>query len=131
MRSSLVHSRLCFCCLVSVVTMGLTACSSNAPPKQIIRPPEDDSETSTVRITTNWKEHALSKVGCMEHAKAVLTQAKYFVDAGERSIFGLREGMTFSIRCDYEGVAFFAVAYRHRPSVETQNRIMDEVMTRF
>lgn len=131
LRSSLVHSRLGFCFLLSVVAMGLTACSSKESPKQMTRPPEDDSETSSVRIVTNWKEHSLGQAGCMQNAKAVLTQAKYFIDIGERSVYGLREGMTFSIRCDYEGVAFFAVAYRHRPSVETQNRIMGEVMTRF
>lgn len=135
MRNSLKNSRLRFGFLLGVISMGLTACSSDenitASGKEITRPPIDDSETSSVRITTSWIKHSLSQVGCLEHARAALTKARYFVDAGDRSVFGFREGMTFSIRCDYEGVAFFAVAYRNRPSTQTQDRILNQITRLF
>ena len=115
--------------------MGLTACSSNenitAPAKEITRPPIDDSETSSVRVTTSWLQHSFNQTGCLQHARAALTKARYFVEAGERSVYGLREGMTFSIRCDYEGVAFFAVAYRQRPSAQIQDRVLNEITRLF
>ncbi|MGH8383986.1 MAG: hypothetical protein ACRESJ_00575 [Pseudomonas sp.] len=131
MRNSLKHSRLRFGFLITVISMGLTACSSNENTNAITRPPIDDSETSSVRITTSWIQHSLSQVDCLKHAQAALTKARYFVDAGDRSVFGFRQGMTFSIRCDYEGVAFLAVAYRQRPSTETQDRILNEITRLF
>jgi hypothetical protein len=134
MRNSLKHSRFRLVFLLTVISMGLTACSSNeninTPAKAIARPPIDDSETSSVRVTTSWIQHSLSQAECLKHAQAALTKARYFVDVGDRSVFGFRQGMTFSIRCDYEGVAFLAVAYRQRPSTETQDRILNEI-TRF
>jgi len=135
MLNPLKRSRVCFGFLLGVISMGLTACVSDenvtAPTKEITRPPIDDSETSSVRVTTSWLQHSLSQTGCLEHARAALTKAKYFVEAGDRSVYGVREGMTFSIRCDYEGVAFFAVAYRHRPSTQTQDRILNEITRLF
>ncbi|WP_151214057.1 hypothetical protein [Pseudomonas fluorescens] len=134
MRNPLKHSRVRFGFLLGVISMGLTACTSDEnyiAPKEITRPPIDDSETSSVRVTTSWLQHSLSQTGCLNHARAALTKARYFVEAGERSVYGLREGMTFSIRCDYEGVAFFAVAYRHRPSTQTQDRILNEITRLF
>jgi hypothetical protein len=135
MRNSLKHSRVRFGFLLGVISMGLTACSSDesmtASTKQITRPPVDDSETSSVRVTTSWLKHPFNQTGCLEHARAALAKARYFVEAGDRTVYGLREGMTFSIRCDYEGVAFFAVAYRHRPSTQTQDRILNEITRLF
>lgn len=134
MRNQLKHSRLRLVFLFSVISIGLTACSSDkniTSPKEITQPPVDDSETSSVRVTTSWIQHSLSQTDCLKHAKAALTKARYFVDAGDRSVYGLREGMTFSIRCDYEGVAFLAVAYRHRPSAQTQDRILNEITRYF
>lgn len=135
MRNQLKYSRLRFGFLISVVLIGLTACASdkNSTPstKEITQPPIDDSETSSVRVTTSWIQHSLSQTDCLKHASAALTKARYFVDAGDRSVYGLREGMTFSIRCDYEGVAFLAVAYRHRPSTQTQDRILNEITRLF
>ncbi|WP_152670410.1 hypothetical protein [Pseudomonas putida] len=135
MRNPLRHSNVRFGFLLGVISMGLTACTSDenysAPAKEITRPPIDDSETSSVRVTTSWLQHSLSQTGCLEHARAALIKARYFVEAGERSVYGLREGMTFSIRCDYEGVAFFAVAYRKRPSTQTQDRILNEITRLF
>ncbi len=135
MRNSLKHSRLRFGFLFTVISMGLTACTSNeniiTPAKEITRPPIDDSETSSVRVTTSWIQHSLSQTDCLKHAGAALTKARYFVDAGDRSVFGFREGMTFSIRCDYEGVAFLAVAYRHRPSTQIQDRVLNEITRLF
>ena len=135
MRNSLRHSRLRFGFLLSVISIGLIACSSNdnviKPNKEMTRPPIDDSETSSVRVTTSWIRHSLSQTDCLKHARAALTKARYFVDAGERSVFGFREGMTFSIRCDYEGVAFLAVAYRQRPSTQIQDRILNEITRLF
>jgi hypothetical protein len=135
MRNPLKHSSVRLGFLLGVISMGLTACSSDenmtAANKEIVRPPVDDSETSSVRITTSWLQHSLSQTGCLQHARAALTKARYFVEAGERSVYGLREGMTFSIRCDYEGVAFLAVAYRHRPSTQTQDRILNEITRLF
>jgi hypothetical protein len=134
MLNPLKHSSVRYGFLLGVITMGLTACSSDEnykAPKEITRPPIDDSETSSVRITTSWLQHSLSQKGCLEHARAALAKARYFVEAGERSVYGLREGMTFSIRCDYEGVAFFAVAYRQRPSTQTQDRILNEITRLF
>ena len=135
MRNPLQHSRVRFGFLLGVISMGLTACSSDesmtASTKQITRPPVDDSETSSVRVTTSWLKHPFNQTGCLEHARAALAKARYFVEAGDRTVYGLREGMTFSIRCDYEGVAFFAVAYRHRPSTQTQDRILNEITRLF
>ena len=135
MRNPLKHSSVRFGLLLGVISMGLTACSSNenitAPAKEITRPPIDDSETSSVRVTTSWLQHSFNQTGCLQHARAALTKARYFVEAGERSVYGLREGMTFSIRCDYEGVAFFAVAYRHRPSPQAQDRVLNEITRLF
>ncbi|MGZ9738366.1 hypothetical protein [Pseudomonas azerbaijanorientalis] len=135
MRNPLKHSRVRFVFLLGFISLGLTACSSDenyiASTKEITRPPVDDSDTSSVRVTTSWLKHSLSQTGCLEHARAALKKARYFVEAGERSVYGLREGMTFSIRCDYEGVAFFAVAYRHRPSTQTQDRILNEITRLF
>ena len=135
MRNQLKHSRLRFGFLLGVISMGLTACASDenrvSPTKEVTQPPIDDSETSSVRVTTSWIRHSLSQTDCLKHARAALTKARYFVDAGERSVFGLREGMTISIRCDYEGVAFFAVAYRHRPSTQMQDRILNDITRLF
>ena len=135
MRNPLKHSSVRLGFLLGVISMGLTACTSDenmtAANKEITRPPVDDSETSSVRITTSWLQHSLSQTGCLQHARVALTKARYFVEAGERSVYGLREGMTFSIRCDYEGVAFLAVAYRHRPSTQTQDRILNEITRLF
>jgi len=135
MRNPLKHSSVRLGFLLGVISMGLTACSSDenmtAATKEITRPPVDDSETSSVRITTSWIQHSLSQTGCLQRARAALTKARYFVEAGERSVYGLREGMTFSIRCDYEGVAFLAVAYRQRPSTQTQDRILNEITRLF
>jgi hypothetical protein len=134
MRNPLQHSRVRFGFLLGVISVGLTACTSDEnmnAPKEITRPPIDDSETSSVRVTTSWLQHSFSQTGCMEHARAALTKARYFVETGDRSVYGLREGMTFSIRCDYEGVAFFAVAYRNRPSTQTQDRILNQITRLF
>ena len=131
MRNSLKHSRLRVGFFLSVILVGMTACSSNEPTKQLERPPIDDSETSSVRVTTSWIQHSLSQTDCLKHARTALTRARYFVDAGDRSVFGFREGMTFSIRCDYEGVAFLAVAYRHRPSTQVQDRNLNEITRLF
>lgn len=135
MRNPLKYSRGRFGFLLGVILMGLTACTSDenitASTQEIARPPIDDSETSSVRVTTSWLQHSLSQTGCLEHARAALAKARYFVEAGDRSVFGYREGMTFSIRCDYEGVAFLAVAYRHRPSTQTQDRILNEITKLF
>lgn len=132
MRNPLKHSRVRSVFLLGVISMGLTACTSDEKAaNEITRPPIDDSETSSVRITTSWLQHSLSQTGCLQRARAALTKARYFVEAGERSVYGLREGMTFSIRCDYEGVAFFAVAYRKRPSTQTQDRILNEITRLF
>ncbi|WP_223503798.1 hypothetical protein [Pseudomonas sp. GL-RE-29] len=134
MRNPLQHSRVRFGFLLGVISVGLTACTSDesmTAPKEITRPPIDDSETSSVRVTTSWLQHSFSQTGCMEHARAALTKARYFVETGDRSVYGLREGMTFSIRCDYEGVAFFAVAYRNRPSTQTQDRILNQITRLF
>jgi len=135
MRNPLKHSSVRLGFLLGVISMGLTACTSDenmtSATKEITRPPVDDSETSSVRITTSWLQHSLSQTGCLQHARAALTKARYFVEAGERSVYGLREGMTFSIRCDYEGVAFLAVAYRHMPSTQTQDRILNEITRLF
>ena len=134
MRNPLQHSRVRFGFLLGVISVGLTACTSDesmTAPKEITRPPIDDSETSSVRVTTSWLQHSLTQAGCLQHARAALAKARYFVEAGERSVYGLREGMTFSIRCDYEGVAFFAVAYRQRPSTQTQDRILNEITRLF
>ncbi|MGE8063571.1 hypothetical protein [Pseudomonas sp. NPDC089569] len=135
MRNPFKYSRVRFDFLLGVILVGLTACSSNenitAPTKEITRPPIDDSETSSVRVTTSWLQHSLSQTGCLEHARAALAKARYFVEPGDISVFGYREGMTFSIRCDYEGVAFFAVAYRHRPSTQTQDRVLNEITRLF
>ncbi|WP_143515837.1 hypothetical protein [Pseudomonas sp. R37(2017)] len=135
MRNPLKYSRGRFGFLLGVILMGLTACTSDenitASTQEIARPPIDDSETSSVRVTTSWLQHSLSQTGCLEHARAALAKARYFVEGGDRSVFGYREGMTFSIRCDYEGVAFLAVAYRHRPSTQTQDRILNEITKLF
>jgi hypothetical protein len=134
MRNPLQHSSVRYGFLLCAITMGLTACTSDEKynaPKEITRPPIDDSETSSVRVTTSWLQHSLTQAGCLQHARAALAKARYFVEAGERSVYGLREGMTFSIRCDYEGVAFFAVAYRQRPSTQTQDRILNEITRLF
>lgn len=135
MRNALKHSKLRLGFLLGVISMGLAACASDdniaAPTKVITQPPIDDSETSSVRVTTSWLQHSFSQSDCLKHARAALTKARYFVDAGDRSVFGLREGMTFSIRCDYEGVAFFAVAYRHRPSPQAQDRVLNEITRLF
>jgi hypothetical protein len=135
MRNQLKHSRLRFGFLISVISMGLTACASDesiiTPTKEVTRPPIDDSETSSVRVTTSWIRHSLSQTDCLKHARTALTKARYFVEAGERTVYGLREGMTFSIRCDYEGVAFLAVAYRQRPSPQIQDRILNEITRLF
>jgi hypothetical protein len=135
MRNPLKHSRVRSGFLLGVISMGLTACTSDenmtAATKEITRPPVDDSKTSSVRITTSWLKHSLSQTGCLQHARAALAKARYFVEAGDRSVYGLREGMTFAIRCDYEGVAFLAVAYRHRPSTQTQDRILNEITRLF
>lgn len=126
------HSSVRTVFLLGVIGMGLTACSSDdSVNKAIARPPVDDSETSSLRVTTTWLQHSLSQAGCLAHAKAALTKARYFVEAGDRSVYGLRQGMTFAIRCDYEGVAFFAVAYRQRPSVEAQDRVLNEITRLF
>jgi len=135
MRNQLKYSRLRFGFLISVISIGLIACASDknstASTKEITQPPIDDSETSSVRVTTSWIQHSYSQADCLKHARAALTKARYFVDAGDRSVYGMREGMTFSIRCDYEGVAFLAVAYRHRPSAQTQDRILNEITRLF
>jgi hypothetical protein len=135
MRNPLKYSRVRIGFLLGAISMGLTACTSDgntiAPDKEITRPPIDDSETSSVRLTTSWLQHSLNQTGCLEHARAALTKAGYFVEAGDRSVFGMREGMTFSIRCDYEGVAFFAVAYRHRPTTQLQDRVLNEITRLF
>ncbi|MFY0727244.1 hypothetical protein [Pseudomonas sp. NFX15] len=135
MRNPLMHSSVRIGFLLGALSMGLTACSSggntHATNKEVASPPVDDSETSSVRITTSWLQHSLSQTGCIEHAKQALTKARYFVEAGDRSVFGMREGMTFSIRCDYEGVAFFSVAYRHRPSTQLQDRVLNEITRLF
>lgn len=73
----------------------------------------------------------LARLAVWSTPPAALTKARYFVEVGERSVYGLREGMTFSIRCDYEGVAFFALAYRHRPSTQTQERVLNEITRLF
>lgn len=133
MGNPLKHSSVRFGFLLGVISMGLTACSSHetASTREVTRPPIDDSATSSVRVTTSWLQHSLSQTGCLEHATAALTKARYFVEAGDRSVYGLREGMTFAIRCDYEGVAFFAVAYRHRPDTQTQDRVLNEITRLF
>jgi hypothetical protein len=133
MGNPLKHSKPVLGCLLIVIALGLTACSSDKNPagRQMTRPPVDDSETSSVRVTTSWIQHSLTQVQCLKHAQVALSKAGYFVDAGERSVFGFREGMTFSIRCDYEGVAFLAVAYRIRPSTEVQDRILNQVSRLF
>ncbi|WP_157214470.1 hypothetical protein [Pseudomonas sp. GM21] len=131
MGNQLKHSRLRFGFLLSVISLGLIACSSDKTTKEITQPPIDDSKTSSVRVTTSWIRHSLSQTDCLKHARTALTKARYFVDAGDRSVFGFREGMTVSIRCDYEGVAFVAVAYRNRPSAQMQDRILNEVTRLF
>ena len=135
MGNPLKHSSVRFGFLLGVISMGLVACASDenasAPNKAITRPPIDDSETSSVRLTTSWLQHSFSQTGCLEHARVALTKARYFVEAGNRSVFGFRQGMTVSIRCDYEGVAFLAVAYRQRPTTETQDRILNEITKLF
>ena len=132
MRNQLKHSRLRFGFLLSVISLGLTACSSDkTQTNEVAQPPIDDSETSSVRVTTSWIRHSLNQTDCLKHARAALTKARYYVDAGEVSVFGFREGMTVSIRCDYEDVAFFAVAYRNRPSTQTQDQILNQITRLF
>lgn len=90
-------------------------------------PPRDDSERSSVRLVTRWVYHSLGKTGCLERAAMLLKQAKYFVEPGEISVFGTREGMTFSVRCDAEDIAILSTAYRHRQSAETENQRFNEI----
>jgi hypothetical protein len=95
------------------------------------RPPNDDSDQSTIRITTAWETHSFDVKSCVQHAATSLSAGRYFVDTRDLVVFGLRNSMTALIRCDYPGVAFFVVAYRHRPGSEAEARIMDDIKSRF
>ena len=123
-----------FFILVAFVTM-LPGCATQLSPRletekesgltqEITRPPNDDSEKSTVRVTTAWTVHKLDMNGCLARAATVLAYEKYFVDPTEVSVYGLKEGITVSFRCDYEGVVFVVVAHRKRPDQATQDRII-------
>ncbi|MEJ8851258.1 hypothetical protein [Variovorax rhizosphaerae] len=96
-----------------------------------VRPPNDDSDRSTVRVNTYWATHALGKAACLQRAKETLTKLEYFVDITEKSVFGLKEGLTASIRCDYKGLAFFVMAFRTRPDAPTQQKLLADVTTEF
>lgn len=100
--------------------------------QEIVRPPSDDEEKSTVRVNTNWTVHSLGKAGCLDRAKTSLTEAHYFIDVNdEKGVWGLMEGRTVAIRCDYEGVAFFVVAHRRRPDQATQTKIINDLVEAF
>lgn len=116
----------------SWVGLFLLAFTSYAFSSGITPPPNDDSDKSSVRVTTNWVTHSLGKAGCLEHAKTILAKAQYYIDTqGPHSVWGLSEGKTVTIRCDYEGVAFFVIAYRHRPDQETQNKLLNDLTKAF
>ncbi len=100
--------------------------------QEIARPPNDDGEKSTVRVNTAWTVHSLGKAGCIDRAKTRLAEAHYFIDIhDEDSVWGLVEGKTITIRCDYEGAAFFVVAHRHRPDKSTETKIIDDIVKSF
>jgi hypothetical protein len=115
-------------CLVALI---IAAWYGTARAEEIIRPPNDDSERSTVRVNTNWVEHSLDWHECLERARVSLTKFKYFVDISDKSVFGLKEGITVSVRCDYEGVAFVVSAFRRRPEQAVQEQIMQELVDTF
>lgn len=96
------------------------------------KPPHDDSKRSTVRVNTMWVRHNLSWKECISRASTILAKDEYFVDLSSKvSTYGLKEGMTVSFRCDYEGVAFIIVAYRKRPNQATQDRIINGLAAKF
>ncbi len=84
-----------------------------------------------MRVSTAWEDHNLSLEGCFSRASAILAEEKYFVDLSKFSVFGLKDGMTVSFRCDHKGVVFIAIAYRKRPDQATQDRIINGIAAKF
>lgn len=119
--------KVCVTCALA----GITFIAHTFAGETVGRPPSDDGPKSTVRITTRWVEHAHDQDVCLATARKALGESGYFVEVTEISVFGLVEGRTASIRCDYKGVAFFVVAHRVRPDQATQDKIMDEIVLNF
>lgn len=89
---------------------------------------------TTPRVTTNWIKHSLDKAGCLSHARSTLETLNYLQDPTSdsyRSIFGSRDNSTASIRCDYDGVAFFVISYSSTLNQATESEQMQSIISHF
>ena len=89
---------------------------------------------TTPRVTTNWIKHSLDKTGCLSLARSTLESLNYIQDLtsdSNRSIFGSRDNSTATIRCDYDGVAFFVISYSSTLNPEAEAEQMNSIISRF
>ena len=129
--SAFTVSLIIFTALITLSTTRIAIGKENGVSQEVKRPPNDDSKTSTVRVSTAWVDHNLDKNGCLSRAATVLANDNYFVDPTDGAVYGLKEGMTVSFRCDHKGVVFVVVAYRKRPDQATQTRIIEGLRDAF
>lgn len=109
----------------------ITASSLSASTAPNTPPPNDDSEKSTVRVNTAWTEHELNLEDCLKKANKTLELLGYYVTTSSVSSYGLKEGLTTTIRCDAPNIAFILSAHRKRPPLDEQAKIINEIINKF